>query len=247
MRHTRKRNVVLVVMLLAIVALATSGYLWYDSQSEAFAAKEYYSRAREAVTSPSLAEQTDAAAPEWAAAEDNYIAWLYSPDTLIDYPVVRARDYNEYIYKLPDGTPSGYGSLFLEPLCSPDFTDRLNIIYGHNMYSDEMFGSLGRYKNQSYYDSHPVMYLYTPTANYRVDLHYGCVINTGTWTGEGFILQENTDELLKYVSNRTTFSSGHDITPDERILVLSTCSVESIESRYVLIGTLEKIGIEQHG
>ena len=103
-------------------------------------------------------------------------AWLYCPDTVIDYPVMKADDYSYYLKHLPDGTHNANGTLFLDYNCAPDFSDSLSVIYGHKMKSGKMFGSLEGYKKEGYYSEHPYMYLYTKQGKFRINLVYGCVI-----------------------------------------------------------------------
>jgi len=173
-------------------------------------------------------------------------AWLYSPDTAIDYPVMKASDYSYYLNRLPDGTKNASGSLFIDYNCASDFSGQLTVIYGHHMKSGSMFGSLKKYKEQAYYEKHPFMYLYTEQGNYRIDLLYGCVIGAGQWINRGFIYAENIEELLAYAEKNTTFKKNNTervrslYTEKDRLIVLSTCSYEFDGARYVVIGTLNK-------
>jgi hypothetical protein len=114
------------------------------------------------------------------------IGWLYCPDTVIDYPVMGATDYTYYLRHLPDGTYNINGSLFLDYNCQWDFSDKLSVIYGHNMKTEKMFGTLVNYKKQEYYDAHPYLYLYTPARNYRIALLYGAVVSADRWGEEGY-------------------------------------------------------------
>lgn len=166
-------------------------------------------------------------------------AWLYSPDTPIDYPVMRADDYEWYLRHLPDGTYNANGALFLDYNSSPDFTGRLSIVYGHNMKSEKMFGSLAKYKQQSYFEAHPYLYLYTEAENYRIDLKYGCVIGAGDWVDRAFVFESNLKSLLQYASSKSTFTSGVSYTEQTRFVVLSTCSYEFDDARYIVIGVLQ--------
>jgi len=165
-------------------------------------------------------------------------AWLTCPDTVIDYPVMRAKDYDYYLHRLPDGTYNANGSLFIDYNCAPDFMDQLTVVYGHHMKSGLMFGSLKGYKQQAYYEKHPVMYLYTQQGKYRIDLLYGCVIGAGEWRERAFMHEANLDALLAYAARSTTFSSAAHYTPGDRIVALSTCSYEFDGARYVVIGVL---------
>lgn len=165
-------------------------------------------------------------------------AWLYCPDTPIDYPVMRADDYNWYLHHLPDGTYHVNGTLFLDYNCPMDFSGRLSIIYGHHMKSGKMFGSLVRYKEQKYFEQHPFLYLYTEQGNYRIDLKYGCVIDATQWREQAFIYETNLEALLSYASSKTTFESSTEYTDRDKFIVLSTCSYEFDDARYIVIGVL---------
>jgi len=165
-------------------------------------------------------------------------SWLYCPDTLIDYPVMIADDYNYYLHHLPDGTQNANGSLFIDFNCAPDFSDPITIIYGHNMRSGSMFGSLKGYKDQKYFDEHPFMYLYTEHGNYRIELLYGSVIGAGQWRERAFMYKENVDALIAYSAHNTTFRSSAVYDKGDRVIAMSTCSYEFEEARFVVIGVL---------
>ena len=166
------------------------------------------------------------------------VAWLYCPGTAVDYPVVRATDYDYYLHHLPDGTANANGSLFID-YNWVDFTDQLLIVYGHNMKSGRMFGSLTNYKKQAYFVAHPYLYLYSAEGeNYRVDLLYGCVIGAGQWRERAFMFKENIDSLLAYAAYNTTFKSHAQYEKGDKIIALSTCSYEFNDARYIVIGVL---------
>jgi len=167
-------------------------------------------------------------------------AWLYSPDTVIDYPVMKADDYSYYLNHLIDGTVNSNGTLFIDFNNSPDFTDQLTVIYGHHMKSGSMFGGLVGYKEQQYFNEHPYMYLYTEQENYRIDLMYGSVISAGQWKEYAFMYAENIEALLTYAMDNTTFKSETDYQEGDRIVVLSTCSYEFNEARYFVVGKLTR-------
>ncbi|MDR0841501.1 MAG: class B sortase [Christensenellaceae bacterium] len=169
-------------------------------------------------------------------------AWLYCPDTVIDYPIVWASEYDYYLHHLPDGKTNANGTLFIDYNNAADFADGLTIIYGHNMKSGRMFGSLTGYKAQAYFEEHPYLYLYTAGgSNYRIDLVYGCVIGAGKWRERAFMYEENRDAFLAYAAKNTTFTSPARYTPDDKFVVLSTCSYEFDDARYVVAGVLRPL------
>ena len=165
-------------------------------------------------------------------------AWLYSPGTVIDYPVMKAEDYYYYLNHLSDGTVNANGSLFIDYNNAPDFSDDLTVIYGHHMKSGRMFGGLVGYKEQRFYEEHPFMYLYTETQNYRIDLMYGSVIGAWEWRDNAFMYEENIEDLISYAKNNTTFTSDVDYQAGDRLVVLSTCSYEYYDARYFVVGRL---------
>jgi len=167
------------------------------------------------------------------------VAWLFSPNTVIDYPVMRASDYEYYLHHLPDGTGNPNGTLFIDYNCASDFSDRLSIIYGHHMKSGRMFGSIVGYKKQSYFEEHPYMYLYTAEGNYRIAILYGCVIAAGEWRDRAFMYEANVDSLLAYAASNTTCISEASYHEEDKVIVLSTCSYEFNSARYVVIGVLQ--------
>ncbi len=166
------------------------------------------------------------------------VAWLYSPDTPINYPVVWYTDNDYYLHRLTDGSYNSAGTLFVDCACSKDFLGFNTIIYGHNMRVDTMFGTLTDYSDQSYYDAHPTMWLATPNQNYRVDLFSGFVTKAGS---EIYTPIDDVTALADYIENAaslSTFEPNDGIEMTEHVLVLSTCSYQFNNARYVLMGYL---------
>jgi len=169
------------------------------------------------------------------------VAWLYSPNTLIDYPVMRTDNYTYYIDHLPDGSRNSNGSLFIDYNNRWDFSGALTIIYGHNMKSGKMFGNLPGYKTQSYYNNHPIMYIYTEYANYRLDIMYGFSTSEREFRENLFMYDQNVDSLVSYASARSTFNSGVTYKKGDRVVALSTCTFEFSDARFIVLGILRKI------
>jgi len=170
---------------------------------------------------------------------ENAAAWLYSPGTPIDYPVMQADDYSYYLYHLADGTLNVNGSIFIDYNTPSDFSGDLTVLYGHHMKSGEMmFGSLEGYKKQEYYKEHPYMYLYTENENYRIDILYGFTIGAGQWRDRAFMYGVNAGDLLSYAEQNTTFKSDAEYKEGDRIVAMSTCSYDFDGARYVVIGIL---------
>lgn len=167
----------------------------------------------------------------------NAVGWLYCEGTPINYPVMQSDDNDYYLRRLPNGTHNTAGSLFADYRCGEIGETNNYIIYGHNMKNGTMFSSLTKYKSQSYYDEHPVLYLYTPEGNYKIELIAGFVSKP---TGEVYNTVLTYEQMLEFCSHSTFRST---ITPcdAERYITLSTCSYEYENARYVVIGKFNMI------
>ena len=171
---------------------------------------------------------------------DDIVAWIYSPDTPINYPVVQTADNEYYLRRLVDGSTNPYGTIFLDYRNASDFYDWNSIIYGHNMKNESMFGTLLLYKEQSYFEEHPELYLISPDRSYKIILIAGFETDAASNIYNSF----NADNaqktlLLEAWLNASDFDSKFVASENSRFITLSTCSYESDDARYVLVGVLE--------
>ena len=172
------------------------------------------------------------------AENPDIIGWIYCADTPINYPIVQALDNQYYVDRLVDGTPNGAGAIFMDFRNNPDFSDLNTIIYGHNMTNKSMFGSLRDYRNQSYYDQFPSLWIVTPETAYRVDLVAGCVTAADSDDYDLLDQKEDLQALLKELMGRSTFESNVNPNVVNNVVVLSTCTYEYDNARYIVVGSL---------
>lgn len=173
---------------------------------------------------------------------EDIIAWLYCPDTQINYPIVQSENNQYYLHRLPDGSYNDAGTLFADYRCSADFSDWNTVIYGHNMKNDSMFGALPEYADQAYYEAHPILYLLTPRQSYKIELIAGYVTPSDS---EVYSIPATAEERTWLVSSaleQSNFTTAADIQSEDRLITLSTCSYEYDTARYVLLGVLREIG-----
>ena len=88
------------------------------------------------------------------------IGWLHVYGTKIDYPFTQAEDNSKYVNTDVMGEYALSGSLFLDCMNAPDFSNFNNIIYGHHMEKELMFGDLGHYEDEMYFNTHEYGNLY---------------------------------------------------------------------------------------
>lgn len=174
------------------------------------------------------------------------VAWIYGPDTMINYPVVQCDDNSYYLNHLIDRSTNSSGTIFVETQNSSDFTDQNTLIYGHHMKNGSMFAGLEQYRDQEYYQQHPFFYLLTPEQNYQLQIFSACVVSSDdevyqiTFDGEEkFLLWANRQ------AERSDISTGVSLTGTDRIITLSTCAYDFDNARYVVLAKLVPIGTEQ--
>ena len=170
------------------------------------------------------------------------IGWIYCPGTPIDNCIVEADNNDYYLHRFIDGSYSVGGSLFADCCNARDFSDRNTVIYGHHMNDGTMFASIFYYKDQYYYDEHPVLYISTPTMNYRLELFSAFLTDADS---EVYTFSFDGDEAyaawLQRMLAASDFKSNVRLTTADRVVTLSTCSYEYYDARYVAIGKLVPI------
>ena len=166
------------------------------------------------------------------------VAWIYSENTPINYPIVQSTDNSYYLYRMLDGSDNKAGSIFMDYRNSSNVTDFNTIIYGHNMKNDTMFGTLLKYKNQEYFETHPVIYLITPMQTYEVEIIFGYVTDVSSKIYDISQTTEEKKTILEEITQKSNFAVKPLFQEDDRLLTLSTCSYETDTSRYVLVGKI---------
>ncbi len=177
------------------------------------------------------------------AKNPDIVAWVYCPDTDINYPVLQSSDNKYYLRRGADGTSRVAGSIFADFRNTADLSDENNIIYGHNMTDGSMFGTLKKYADQSYYDDHPVWYLLTPERDYKVMLFAAFVTDTSSpvYATARRTTADGTP-IMEQAWADSNFRGGPPPAEGERTVTFSTCSYEFTNARYVLIGVLHELG-----
>ena len=161
-----------------------------------------------------------------ASAKD-LVGWIFIPDTNINFPVLHHKtDTQYYLHRDYEGKWNSGGSIFLNK--DTDINSKNVLIYGHNMKSDIMFHRLRYYKEQEFADQHQYIYIVTESET-RIYQIFSVVITpywSDSYTYE-FDLPENMS-FMDYIEQEKGKSiintETRDITEDDKIITLSTCS-----------------------
>ena len=168
-------------------------------------------------------------------------SWILIPDTPIDYPIVQHPEDNTfYLLHNLDGS-SGYpGCIYTENYNSKDWDNVNTIIYGHNMKNGSMFAGLHEYEDETYYEEHPYIYIFSPDtiriyeifAAYKFsNLH---LIAACDWNDP-----EAVNEFLSEIPDYPgIFNENADLKGDDTFLTLSTCCSGEDDKRFLVQAVL---------
>lgn len=170
------------------------------------------------------------------------IGWIRIPGTPVDYPLLQGEDNQFYLEHDWKGDPAYVGSIFLEYQNSPGLMDYNTVVYGHNMLSGAMFGTLHKYQSEAYREAHPYIYLVTGAGvlRYEIFSSYNAAVDSQTYA-LSFPQEENKRDFLIMALEYSDIDTK--ITPDlmDRILTLSTCNGSGYRSRRVIHARLPMI------
>lgn len=176
----------------------------------------------------------------------DFKAWLTIDNTRVDYPVYQAGDDEYYLTHNNLKEESVYGALFLSYADSiiEAMNDRNISIYGHSMNDGSMFATVMRYKNLNFYKQNPTIKLYTVEDNYVYKIFSVMLINANPLDDKGYVFditrdtfyyQSEFDSWINEAYSRSFINTGIDVTTDDSILTLVTCTTEIKDGRFVIM------------
>ena len=163
------------------------------------------------------------------------LGWILIPGTGVSYPLLQGSDNDYYLRRTWRKWSSAVGSIYLEAKNSGDLTDFNTVIYGHNMNNGSMFGSLKKYKDQSYLEKHPYIYLTTDAGSARYEVFAAYEVSTeGESYRLGFADDAARQVFLDTCLAQSVVDSGVMPQVTDRIITLSTCTGRGHETRWVV-------------
>lgn len=171
-------------------------------------------------------------------------AWIRIPGTSVDYPVLRSNDKPEDFYLNHDikGKYKFAGSIYSQMLNKADFSDPNTILYGHNMNNGSMFASLHKFRNANFFKENKYIYIYTPGhiltytiySAYRYDNRH--ILYAFDFSDEQ-VFADYIEMTKKPKSTIVNVRQDVEVTPQDRIITLSTC-ITNDNYRYLVQGVL---------
>lgn len=175
---------------------------------------------------------------ELSQSYDSSIGWIFVPDTNINYPIMQAEDNEYYLHRSYDGSYLYSGSVFLDWRCNSDFSGDVNMLYGHNMQNGSMFADVVNFINEDYFESHKYGWLTTEDSVYRIE--FFSVSQPQSCSGVYNVMRAG-DKWLRKLKSCSLIFKNPQVSEDDSMISLSTCTNSEGSSRTVLTGKLVEI------
>ena len=168
------------------------------------------------------------------------VGWLTVKGTKIDYPVVRGNDNLYYLtsnfYKEADYN----GWVFMDYRNNAVDLDANTIIYAHNRFSSGiMFGTLPNIRKKAWLDNKDNYYITFNTMDkvqkWEIFSYYSINV-TSDYLETNFATKKEHEAFIKKITKRSKKKFGVTVTPDDKILTLSTCY--NTDARFVVHAVL---------
>ena len=219
---------------LILAAMFLSGYMLWDSHQvyQTADAKNY-----EAYIPT---EKNTKSFEELQKINPDVIGWIRVNDTNINYPLVQTDNDETYMNTDAEGNYSLSGAIFLHCANKPDFSDFDNIIYGHHMEKHMMFGDIGEFTKEQYFNEHPYGNLFFDGKNHGIEFY--ALLQVDAYNETIFNVCPDTSEakqayLLDIIDN-ALYKRELNITEDDHLVLLTTCTSDMTNGRNVLVGRL---------
>lgn len=224
----------IVLEFILIIALTFGLYSLWDSQ-------QVYDAADSANYTAYRPEANDTLSfEELRKINPEVIGWLTVNDTPIDYPITQTDNNEKYVNTNAEGQYTLSGSVFLDCRNNSDFDDFNSILYGHHMEKKMMFGALSDFADKEYFDSHKYGNLFFNGDNHGVE--FFALVLTDAYNKDIFSPaigeEERQQDFIDYLFANAMHSRNISVTTEDRLVLLSTCTSDVTNGRYLLVGKL---------
>lgn len=156
---------------------------------------------------------------------EDVVGWITIDGTQIDYPILQAEDNVKYLNRNFYHEESRAGSIFLDYRNDIRLIDERNIvIYGHRMKDGSMFQHITKFLDEDFFNEHRMIEFDTLYDHYEAEIF--AVYNTLTsfdYIQTYFEDDADFERLLSEIKGYSKFSPDVEVTPDDKIITLSTC------------------------
>lgn len=174
-------------------------------------------------------------------------AWIEIDGTKIDLPIVKSTDNEFYLHHDIEKNDSNSGTLFIDyrnQALSNNSLDDITFVYGHHMKGGRMLAGICNYKDENFYKNHEYGIIYTPDGYAYKASVVACTIVDGASDENIFVNKfDAKEDYQKYLNNiiaSSVIQTDTEVTTDDKLLALVTCTYEKENARCIVYLKLEK-------
>lgn len=180
---------------------------------------------------------------ELSRINEDYVGWIDISGTTISYPIVQGDDNDFYLTHNFFKESDFVGAIFMDYQNSTEKLDKNTIIYGHHMKNKSMFGSLEEYLDQGFYERNKIITLDFPdNRTYEWEIFSVYSTTDVDWMKTDFANDAEFAHNLEVSEEKSVINTHTSIGEEDRILTLSTCTVEDNEERIIVHAKLLEKG-----
>lgn len=168
------------------------------------------------------------------------LGWVKINKTEVDYPIAAGVDNAFYLKHMIDKTYNEYGAIFMDMRNNEDFSNQHTVIYGHNALNGSMFGSLKNYKNEDYFNEHPMITIYLEDKVLIYEIFGFGEINVTSEIYK-FDFEDDQDFLSFSKELCSQLNADAELSADDKILTLSTCTDFNDAKRFIVSAKLIEV------
>ncbi len=220
-----------VISIIIIIISLYYIYLWYiDNKKTENILNEIYENANVSVDNDLKIEVENIDFNKLINKNPDTIGWIKVLGTDINYPVVQTNNNDFYLTHSFDKSYNKAGWIFADYInknLKNNELDKNTIIYGHNRQNNSMFGTLSNVFKEEWLSNKENHYINFSTLNNNMVWK---VFSTYTIEKEEYYIQSNFSSDEEYISflntikNRSTYKYDVNISKEDKILTLSTCT-----------------------
>ncbi|WP_283680838.1 class B sortase [Parablautia sp. Marseille-Q6255] len=248
-----KKFLLCLAALLAVIGAGAAVFVWRERTLEEERTERFLEMRQKADLSQQDSDLGEIPVDfeELEAINPDIYAWITVPGTTIDTPVLqREGDVSYYLSHAWTGEADADGSVCSESQYNgTDFEDAHTVLYGNNCSDGTLFGSLRLFEDESFFDTHRTIAVYTPDAirYYRIfaayeydSRHLLQSFDCGSPEGMDKYIKEILSQRNLYAQIDEAACTDTVVGEDTRLLTLSTGSSRGDGMTYLVQGILEK-------
>ena len=215
-----KKFINILINFILICVLLFSGYKIFTKLQEYRKADTVYNNIRD------KANETDDKSIELSKINPDYRAWIKVENTNIDYPVVQSEDNEYYLTHDFNKNYLASGSIFMDYRNNFE-NDKSVLIYGHHMRNKTMFGEVLNFKKEEFFKENNLITIEYKGKTYTYEVFSTFVADLSKDNLKvNFDDDEDYQDYIDYLKDRSLFDSDIEVSSNDRIITLYTCSYE---------------------